>query len=143
MNSDEIKLIYRSHDEAMLAGKLDIIDDLYADDFVNYSPGMPDFLRHGPNAVRGHYGFLAGAFSDMALNVDQEIVDGDKLGMHWTWSARHTGEFLGIPATGVRVEITGFEIVQVYDGKIHAAWVVQDNASLMAQLQSAVQQAQT
>ena len=48
-----------------------------------------------------------------------------------------SGDFLGIPATGVRVEITGFEIVQIYGGRIHAAWVNQDNASLMAQLQAA------
>lgn len=140
MNNDEIKLIYRSHDEAMLKGKLELIDELYGDDFVNHSPGLPDFLRHGPSAVRQHYAFLGSAFSDMELHLHQEVVDGDLIGMHWTWAARHTGEFLGIPATGTRVEIEGFEVVRINGGKIRSAWVVQDNASLMAQLQAALQQ---
>ena len=137
MTNDEIKLINRSHDEAMVGGKFEVIDELYADDFTNHSPGLPDFLRHGPNAVHQHYHFLHSAFSNMELNVDQQTVEGDKIGFHWTWKAQQTGEFLGIPATGVQVEIDGFEIVQIYGGRIHAAWIIQDNASLMAQLQAA------
>jgi len=138
MTDDEIKLIFRSHDEAMVAGKFGVIDELYADDFVNNSPGLPDFLRHGPSAVHQHYAFLHSAFSEMELNTDQQIVEGDRIGLHWTWKARHTGDFLGIPATGVQVQIEGFEIVQIYGGKIHAVCVIQDNVGLMAQLQAAV-----
>jgi predicted ester cyclase len=141
MNENEIKLPHRSHDEGMIQGKLNVIDMIYAEDFENYSPGLPDFLRHGRSAVHQHYTFLRSAFSNIELEIDQQIVEDDLIGFHWTWKAWHTGDFLGIPATGAQVQIEGFEVMQVRDDLIRAVWVIQDNASMMAQLQAAAKKA--
>ncbi|MBI5959686.1 MAG: ester cyclase [Chloroflexi bacterium] len=137
MNENEIKLAYRSHDEGMIEGKLEVIDEIYGEDFENYSSGLPEFLRHGRSAIYQHYTFLRSAFSDIEIETHQQIVEDDLIGLHWTWKARHTGDFLGIPATGVQVQIEGFEVIQVRDGMIRAAWIIQDNVSMMAQLQAA------
>lgn len=137
MNENEIKLAYRSHDEGMIQGKLEVIDEIYGEDFENHSRGLPEFLRHGRSAIHQHYTFLRSAFSNIELETDQQIVEDDLIGFHWTWKAWHTGDFLGIPATGAQVQIEGFEVVQVRDGKIRAVWIIQDNVSMMAQLQAA------
>ena len=137
MTDEDAKLIYRSHEQVLVGGHLNLIDEIYADDFENKSPGLPDHLRRGHNSMRAQYTFLRSAFTEMELVSDQETIEGDLIGLHWIWKAKHTGEFLGIPPTGVQVQIEGFDIIQIYGGRIHAAWIIQDNASLMAQLQAA------
>ena len=48
--------------------------------------------------------------------------------------ATHTGEFLGIKATGKRVEIRYMDFWKVVDGKIVDNWVNVDFAHVAAQL---------
>ena len=136
MNEKALPII-RSHEEAMVNGDMSVVDELYTDDFVNHSPGLPDEMRNGPNAIKGSYGFLRSAFKDMAIEHHDVIVDGDLVGLRWTWQATHYGPFLGIPPTGARVSIEGYDLILVHDGKITGAWVYQDNLSLMAQLGAA------
>lgn len=135
--NDITRLIYRSHEEAMIGGDMSILDEIYGEDFVDHSPGIPDDMRRGPGSVRGHYSFLRSAFSDMAIEQHDVIVDGDLIGLRWTWHATHSGPFLGMPPTGARVAIDGYDLIEVRDGKIRAAWVYQDNLALMAQLGAA------
>lgn len=137
MNEHDKHLIHRSHDEAMAQGKLDIIPEIYAENFENHSGGLPDFLRNGHSAIQAHYNFLRSAFSEIEIVNNIEIIEGDLMGIQWTWHATHSGEFLGIPATNARVQIDGMEIIRVENGRIVEAWIVQDNPSLMAQLQAA------
>ena len=129
--------VFRSHQEAMIKGDMDVVDELYAADFVNHSPGLPDGMRNGPQAIKGSYGFLRSAFKDMVIEHHDVIVDGDIVGLRWTWEATHYGPFLGIPPTGARVSIEGYDLILVRDGQIHGAWVYQDNLGLMAQLGAA------
>ncbi len=127
----------------MIEGKDGTIEEIYSENFESHSRGLPEHLRHGRDAMRRNYAFLRSAFSDMELVSDQETVEGDTIGLHWTWTARHTGDFLGIPPTGIQVTIEGFDMLKVRDGRIREAWIIQDNAHLMAQLQAAVQAGST
>jgi Predicted ester cyclase len=129
--------VYRTHQEIMVEGKESLIDEIYGEDFVDHSPGIPEGMRNGPESMRQHYRFLWSAFSDMAIEHHDLIVDGDMVGVRWTWHATHSGPFLGIPPTGARVTLEGYDLILVRDGKIRGAWVYQDNLALMAQLGAA------
>jgi predicted ester cyclase len=133
MTPEEIKLPLRSHDEVMLLNKEEVIDEIYAEDFINLSPGIPDDQRRGREAVRAHNRYLHSAFSDIALVNEDPVIEGDMIGFRWVFSATHTGNFYGAPATGKRVTIDGYDLMQIRDGKIVKAWVYQDTASLFAQ----------
>lgn len=139
MNEHDKQLIHRSHDEVMAAGHLELIPEIYAENFENFSGGTPDFLRYGRSAMEKRYSFLRASFTEMEIVANTQLVEGDLVGVHWTWRAKHTGDFLGIPATGVNVEIDGIDVVRIENGYIAAAWIVQDNAGLMAQLQAAIE----
>ena len=54
----------------------------------------------------------------MAIEHHDVIVDGDLVGLRWTWQATHSGPFLGMPPTGARVSIDGYDLIVVRDGKI-------------------------
>jgi predicted ester cyclase len=134
---DKLVPVFRSHVEAMIGGDLDMLDEIFAPDFVNNSPGVPEENRHGPDGQRNAYRFLRSAFSDISMDHDDAIVDGDLVGLRWVWHAHHTGQFLHVAPTGAHVTIEGYDIVEVRDGKITQAWVYQDNLGLMAQLEAA------
>jgi predicted ester cyclase len=133
MTAEELLLPIRSHDDILVGNKEHLIDEIYADYFVNLSPGIPDEQRHGREAVRNHNRYLHQAFSDIEVVNEAPVVEGDMIAFRWVFTATHTGNFYGVPATGKRVTIDGYDIMQISGGKITKAWVYQDTASLFAQ----------
>jgi predicted ester cyclase len=51
-----------------------------------------------------------------------------------SWSGTHGGEFLGVEATGRRVEFTSTAVLRVRDGLIAQAWDELDSGAILAQL---------
>jgi len=135
MTPEETRLPMRSHDEALVGNKTEAIDEIYAEDFFNRTPGLPDSMRYGREAVREQYRLLHAAFSDMKITNGDPVVEGDLIGFRWEFEAKHTGLFFGMPATNKTVSIEGYDIIQVRGGKIRAAWIYQDLASLLQQIQ--------
>ena len=54
---------------------------------------------------------------------------------NWTFRGTHTGEFMGVPATGKQIQVRGIEIWRCADGRIVERWGVVDTGSVMRQLQ--------
>jgi predicted ester cyclase len=131
-----MKLPLRSHDDVLVGNREEAIPEIYAPYFTNNSPGIPDDQRRGLEAVRNHNRYLHSAFSDIELVNESPVVEGDMIGFRWVFSATHTGNFYGVPATGKRVTIEGYDVMQIRGGKIINAWVYQDTASLFAQFQA-------
>ena len=74
------------------------------------------------------------AFPDAKFAINHTIGEDDKVVIHWTVSATHTGEFLGIPPTHKRATVSGIVIYRFVNEKIAEAWTVFDQVSLMQQL---------
>ena len=133
MSTEEIKAIVRRWiDEVWKKGDLDAVDEIFAADFVFHyagTQGEPD--REGyEEAVTG----LVAPFADVHAAVEDVITEGDKVVLRWTWGGTHTGEFWGIPPTGVQATVTGISILRIEGGKIVEEWGEMDNMGLMAQL---------
>jgi predicted ester cyclase len=136
MTPEEMKLPLLSHDLVLVQLREEIIPQIYALGFTNNSPGVPDDQRRGLDAVRDHNRYLHSAFSDIELINESPVVEGDMIGFRWVFTATHTGNFYGAPATGKRVTIDGYDIMQIRNGKIVNVWAYQDTASLFAQFQT-------
>ena len=54
----------------------------------------------------------------MRVTVGEMIAEGDKVAYRVTWTGTHTGEFMGIAATGKRVTVTETHVDQIANGKI-------------------------
>ena len=81
----------------------------------NFSP----FDSHpGLVALKQHFPPMLVAFPDFHAELKQQIVDGDRVGMHWVFRGTHLGEFHGIPPTGKPVEFQNLSISRVIDGRI-------------------------
>jgi steroid delta-isomerase-like uncharacterized protein len=74
------------------------------------------------------------AFPDLVGEMHHLLCDGDLVTAHYTWTATHQGDLLGIPASGTRVSVSGISIFRVDDGRIVEEWWHEDLLGLLQQL---------
>lgn len=119
---------FRDRDEAWWERFID-------DDFVRHDPGI-DFEVRGVAGVRRLAGVLHGAFSDVALPIDDIIVEGDRALVRIRMQGVQTGAFAGVPASGSRFDVLAMDILRVVDGRIVEQWAIMDRPGLLAQISS-------
>jgi steroid delta-isomerase-like uncharacterized protein len=105
--------------------------DLIAPGYVSHFGTMPPLDHESWEGLARAY-FTA--FPDLDLTIQDEISNGDRVAVRWTWTATHQGDFMGIPATGKRVSTSGMGMYRVVDGQIAEEWVVEDVAAVLQQL---------
>ncbi|NJN81755.1 MAG: ester cyclase [Caldilineaceae bacterium] len=93
-------------------------------------PGVPAGLE-GRKMLAG--AFFA-AFPDIHLHAEDIIEEGERVAMRWMAHGTHQGEFMGIPATGKQVRITGIAIDRFENGQVVEHWEQFDQLSMMQQL---------
>ena len=113
-------------------GEIDRVDEFVRPDFENHTarPGSPS----GPEAVRSGLAAFRAGFPDHDAEVVHMVAEGDLVATYKTFTGTHTGEFLGIPATGRRATIRVMDVVRYRDGRIAEHWSVVDLAGVRAQL---------
>ncbi len=113
-------LVRREYEEVWNQGNLDVIDEIYAADFVGHMPGSPDI--HGLEGNKTIANLFCTAFPDMQYTIEDMIAEGDKAAIRWTLTGTHKGELMGIPPTGVQVSFTGNTIIHFAGGKYVELW---------------------
>jgi len=74
------------------------------------------------------------AFTDVHVEIEDQIVEGDRVVLRQRATGVHTGEFMGIAATGRKVHWTGHHIYRIAQGQIVEAWSELSLHDLLAQL---------
>jgi steroid delta-isomerase-like uncharacterized protein len=132
MSLEENKAIARRwNDELWSKGNVAAVDELMATNFVwhtSFAGVAPD--REG---FKQSAAYLS-SFSEMNCVAEDMVADGDKVAVRWTWSGKHTGEYMGMAPTGKRVTMTGISIIHIAGGKIVEEWDEQDSMGFMEQL---------
>jgi steroid delta-isomerase-like uncharacterized protein len=113
-------------------GKLELIDELFAADFVNRStpPGVAptrDGFKQWVTALRT-------AFPDMHRTVDDSIEAGDKFVTRITVSGTMRGDFAGMPATGKHATWSEIHILRVANERVVEHWGIIDQMGMLVQL---------
>lgn len=129
--TDYRELVRRIHDEVWNPTRPPAVEDFYAEDFRNHhSPphvaDRDDLRQYAIDVARG--------FPDHAITVLDEIEEGDRLVLRYTFRGTHTGEFAGMPPTGRRVDSTAVIIYRFADGKVAETWWHQDTYAVLQQL---------
>jgi predicted ester cyclase len=103
----------------------------------------PDVVWHGGSlgtvsGIDDMVGLLnqfLGALSGLHAEEQEVIASGDLVAVRLVVSATHTGDLLGIAATGRRVQWDAVDIYRVTDdGKISEEWASDDMAAFGSQL---------
>jgi len=127
-------LIRNEFEEAWNQEKLDVIDDIYTDDFIRHNFSSPDI--HGPEGLKQSVSEFRTAFPDAQFRIDDQIAEGDIVVIRWTGSGTHKGELMGISPSGLQVTWTGISIYHFADGNIVGIWVNSGLLGLLLQLDS-------
>jgi steroid delta-isomerase-like uncharacterized protein len=109
------------------------MDKLTASNFVYHHPANPQVRTHEQRKKEVVLA-LAKAFPDMKASVQDVIAEGDKVALRYLMSGTHKGEFMGIPPTNRRLELTSICILRLADGKVAEMWVENNSLIMMMQL---------
>jgi steroid delta-isomerase-like uncharacterized protein len=102
----------------------DLVDQFVAEDYINHNP----FVADGRAANRQFWtGFFA-ALPDLKATMEDLVISGDRVVGRFVYRGTHTGELMGIPASGNAVEMRSIDIWRVQDGMFVEHW---DELNLM------------
>jgi len=128
---DTKALIHGIFDEIVNQGRLDKVDDYFSEDFLDHGP-MGDMP--GRETFKGLVAAWRGAFPDVHCEVSNVIVEGDLVAWLVHTTGTHTGDDMGFPATGRRIETVSANIGRVRDGKAVEHWAEQGMLATLQQI---------
>ena len=134
MSAGENKALVRRYAEEVLnQSNLDLFDEIFAPDFVQYGAD-PDQVS-GVEDLRQFFIMLRSGFPDFQVTIeDLFAAEGDKVVLRFTFRGTHQGAFMGVAPTGKQVTMTGIDIFHIADGKIVELWNEEDVLGMMQQL---------
>ena len=114
--SDNKSVVRRYIEEILSQGRADAIDEVCAEDYVEYDPAWP-----GGQASRDHIRqaipMYKKAFPDLLCTVEDLVAEGEKVAVYWRISATNLGELWGRPPTGKHGEVDVMTLMRLRDGK--------------------------
>ena len=134
MPNRDNKAVYRQFiEEVVNRGNFALADELLADEIIEYEV-LPEGLPPNGDGIRQLFKLLRHAFPDLRITIEDLLNDGDKVIARVTLRGTHQAEFLGIAATGRRVEYEAIDISRVVDGRIAEHWGIPNYLTLFKQL---------
>jgi len=123
----------RAYAAMSAGGNLEDLDAVIATDYVEHAtlpPGLPTGLA-GLKAMMSAY---REAFPDFTIAIEKYLEQDDVGCAIVRMTGTQAGPFMGAPATGRTIDITGIDVVRVVDGKCVEHWGVEDDLSLLTQV---------
>ena len=104
--------------ETITAHDLDAFSTLLHPEYVNHNR----YAEPGKDGSVAIFGAYLAAFDDFRVEVDDIIDAGATVVGRYTYRGRHTGTFLGVPASGAEVEQHSIDIWRVRDDLLAEHW---------------------
>ena len=101
-----------------------LVDQFVADGYVNHNA----FVEDGREANRQFWAAFFTGLPDLRATMEDLIVAGDRVVGRFVYRGTHTGDLMGIPATGKAVEMRSIDIWRVQDDMFVEHW---DELNLM------------
>jgi steroid delta-isomerase-like uncharacterized protein len=135
--SEQIDIDVKMYSELwdkFLSGETDAISELTFTEDVVVVTEQGNVV--GLEAVKEFYLNYLQGFSEIEFTIIDAFGRGDKLIKHYNFKGKHTGTFMGIPATGNYLNLSGTTIVTMRDGRIAREQDFFNMKSLLDQLQN-------
>ena len=96
----------------------DAVDLFVAEDYVNHNA----FVADGREANRQFWTVFFAGLPDVRVTMEDLVVSGDRVVGRFVYRGTHTGDLMGMPATGKPVEMRSIDIWRVQDGMFVEHW---------------------
>ena len=112
------------------------IHDVVAAGYEQVPPQTPDVEPGVDNFLQGYMEGFGAMFSDVKGEATHVLVDGEYAMVRGEYSAVHSGEAFGVPATGKTVSFPAVDIHQIQDGRITKTWHLEDFMGIYNQIRA-------
>ena len=126
-------LIQQYFNEVWNKGKIDLLDDLIAPNYINHSSSVPNPLP-GPAGLRPIVYTMRQAFPDLHYKIEDLIITEDRVIARVIMTGTHQGDFFGLAPTNRKIKVNQINIEYITDSKISEHWRLTDELCLMDQL---------
>ncbi len=134
MSADNEVLARRFFDELCNGRDDSVADEIIAGDYVSHGPQAPP--AEGPEGVKARIAVYQDAL-DGYWDVQEIHSAGDRVVVRWIGRGTHTGELMGVPATGATIAVDAITILRIADEQIAEEWTVWDALGLLQQVGAA------
>jgi steroid delta-isomerase-like uncharacterized protein len=115
--------------EAVNTGNLALLEKYVAPDYVEHTDGFQGVEPFAQQVAA----FRAG-FPDLHVTIEDLLTDGDRFASRTTVTGTHTGDLMGMPATGKRISVEAVDIGRIENGQAKERWGGLNMYSLLTQL---------
>ncbi|WP_280266306.1 ester cyclase [Nocardia wallacei] len=129
-HKDTIRRLYKN----LEAGNPDIADELFTDDFITTEGDHRNVV--GAQGFKDTVRAIHAAYTDPSFDILDIMGEDDGVMVRWRMQATHTGELMGIPATGRKISMEAFALFRFVGDRISARHAVVDRLGLLRQLQA-------
>jgi steroid delta-isomerase-like uncharacterized protein len=126
------EVVRRLNLEFIQGRKLEVGNEILSDRFVNHTPSPG--LSAGKDGVRAFFEIMWHAFPDLSVEIFDQIAEENAVTTRKAFHGTHQGDFMGVPATGKRVQIDVTDIIRLENGQFTDHWALVDQVGLMQQL---------
>jgi len=116
----------------MSSHQFDKLDAYMTTDFVDHDPDP----GQGPGVagVKKSFQELLVGFPDFAFKTDDMIAEGDLVATRGHVTGTNSGAFMGMPATGKKINVEIIDWIRIKDGKAVERWGLLNTPMMMDQL---------
>ena len=125
----EVEEVLDGIHEAVNTGDLALLDKLVAPDYIEHSGGF-----QGVEPFKQQITTFRAAFPDLHVTIEDLITDGDRFASRTMVTGTHTGDLMGMPATGKRISVQAVDIGRIENGQAKERWGGLDMYTLLTQL---------
>lgn len=118
--------------EVWSRGDLALVDELVTD-YVRYDPALSDPVD-GPEALKQTVAQYRRGVPDLTKTIEETIVDGSAVVIHYTATGTHEGALLGIDPTSREFEVDGVFTSRAAAGGLTRATDIWDGIGLLQQI---------
>src|ERR1043165_9210404 len=131
MPTEENKAVVRRfYEEVWGKGNYDAADEIFAPDYIRHDL-RPGNAMAGPAGQKKIAADFRAAFSDLRMQIDLIVGEGDFVVARWTTEGTNTGAWGSIPATGKHARFAGVNIFRIVNGKVAELWNHRDDLGVM------------
>ena len=124
MSIEENKEVVLKFNAGMARGDTSVVDELTTPNFVQHNLTLgidADKETTKQGNKRAHTGL-----SDVSLNLQTIVAEGDMVAVRWSFAAKHTGQMFNVAPTNADIDTARVMFFRLEDGKIAELWMLSD-----------------
>jgi predicted ester cyclase len=128
MSAEHKQILRRFFHDVLERGDVGVLDSIVDRAFVDHQPAPGQ--GPGVDGIRQFVTAVRAGLSDLRVDVEHLIAEGELVSSVVTLRWKHTGDLMGLPPSGKDVSMRIADVVRVSNGKVVERWGVEDMSGL-------------